>query len=361
MAILSNIFKSSKKATNRNIEDDKNKIQKTDLFNSIQLLLEKLPIPVAVINKKKIIRGFNTLAKEEFGLKSNFNITHIIRNPIFVNSVNVAIKKNVKKFFSLEYESVLKKNFNVYVSSFGDNFLVSFVDTTQVYKLEKLKTDFIGNISHALKTPLAIILGIVETFIHQKRLSVKEKEGFLKTLNLETISMKNIVENLLRLSKIEMEEDILPKNKLNIYEIVKSVVDSFLLKAKKRKIKINLSAPKVIPFIKGDKSQLHQLFENLIDNSIKYSNLNSQIKINIQLNKKIKKIFIIINDESPGIPDKLIPRVTERFYRLETTQKIEGTGLGLSIVKHIANKHRAGFKITSILGKGSSLKLSFPF
>ena len=106
---------------------------------------------------------------------------------------------------------------------------------------------------------------------------------------------------------------------------------------------------------------MHQLFENLIDNSIKYSNFNSQIKINIQLNKKIKKIFIIINDESPGIPDKLIPRVTERFYRLETTQKIEGTGLGLSIVKHIANKHRAGFKITSILGKGSSLKLSFPF
>ena len=101
----------------------------------------------------------------------------------------------IKKFFFLEYESVLKKNFNVYVSSFGDNFLVSFVDTTQVYKLEKLKTDFIGNISHALKTPLAIILGIVETFIHQKRLSVKEKEGFLKTLNLETISMKNIVEN----------------------------------------------------------------------------------------------------------------------------------------------------------------------
>ena len=82
----------------KNIEDDKNKIQKTDLFNSIQLLLEKLPIPVAVINKKKIIRGFNTLAKEEFDLKSNFNIAHIIRNPIFVNSVNVAIKKNVKKF-----------------------------------------------------------------------------------------------------------------------------------------------------------------------------------------------------------------------------------------------------------------------
>ena len=215
--------------------------------------------------------------------------------------------------------------------------------------------------SHELKTPLAIIFGIVETLMYQKKITAKENKKFLTTLNHETKRMQNIVEDLLSLSKIEIDEHILPKNKIKIQEIVKTVINSFLLKAKKKKIKIKFITPKEIPSIKGDDHQLHQLFENLIDNSIKYSNLNSQIQINIELNKKIKKIFIIINDESPGIPEKFIPRITERFYRLETTKKIEGTGLGLSIAKHIANKHRAGFEITSILDKGSSFKLSFSF
>jgi len=357
MEILSKFFKNNKKKEITNPE----KIPKQEKHPLNTIFLENLPIPLVIVDKNKIIKEFNTLAKKEFSLKSNFNLTHIIRNPIFVNNTNVAIKRKAKKIFTFEYEVRLKKNFNVYIDPFNDIFLISFIDTTKIYKLEKFKSDFIGNMSHELKTPLAIIFGIVETLMYQKKITAKENKKFLTTLNHETKRMQNIVEDLLSLSKIEIDEHILPKNKIKIQEIVKTVINSFLLKAKKKKIKIKFITPKEIPSIKGDDHQLHQLFENLIDNSIKYSNLNSQIQINIELNKKIKKIFIIINDESPGIPEKFIPRITERFYRLETTKKIEGTGLGLSIAKHIANKHRAGFEITSILDKGSSFKLSFSF
>ena len=325
------------------------------------LFLEKMPIHLILINKNKVIKQFNSLAKEEFDLKIGYNLTHIIRNPIFVKNTNVAITRNVKRFFVLEYDSKVKKHFNVFINFFENNFLISFIDITETYKLEKFRTDFIGNINHALKTPLAIILGIVETLLYQKKISVKENKSFLNTLNHEGGRLKNIIDDLLNLSKIEKDEHILPKTKIKIQEIIQNVSNSFLLRAKKKKIRLKLKVPKNVPQIKGDSHQLHQLFENLIDNSIKYSNLNSQIQINIKLNKKIKKIFIIINDESIGIPEKFIPRITERFYRLESTKKIEGTGLGLSIVKHIANKHRAGFEITSILDKGSSFKLSFPF
>ena len=357
MKILTKIFKNNKR---KEIKTPiKRKIEEKNSFHEISL--EKPPIPLVIIDKKKIIKEFNTLAKEEFDLKNNSNITHIIRNPIFVNNINVAITRNIKKTFILEYDSKVKKLFNVFIDSFENKFLISFIDSTKIYKLEKFKSDFIGNMSHELKTPLAIIFGIVETFMYQKKISVKEKKTFLNTLNHETKRMQNIVEDLLSLSRIEIDEHIFPKNKIKIHEIVKTVCDSFLLKAKKRKIKIKLEAPKEMPPIQGDENQLHQLFENLIDNSIKYSNLNSQIQINIKLNKKMKKIFIIINDESPGISERLIPRITERFYRLDSSVKVEGTGLGLSIVKHIANKHRAIFEITSVINKGSSFKLIFPY
>ena len=135
------------------------------------------------------------------------------------------------------------------------------------------------------------VSGTMAIFFSKKKITAKENKKFLTTLNHETKRMQNIVEDLLSLSKIEIDEHILPKNKIKIQEIVKTVINSFLLKAKKKKIKIKFITPKEIPSIKGDDHQLHQLFENLIDNSIKYSNLNSQIQINIELNNENTKPY----------------------------------------------------------------------
>ena len=184
------------------------------------------------------------------------------------------------------------------------------------------------------------------------------KATVLNRGKIHIIGEKSIIEDLLDLTKIETDLEKKISNIINLNKIILSSVDILKKKANKNNIKIKIQKTKKFNIL-GDANQLQQMFVNILDNSIKYADKNSTV--NIYLKNVNNKTVLIFKDKGPGIPNSLIPRITERFYRVpqKKIQNIEGTGLGLAIVKHIAIRHKAKINITSKVGEGSLIEIIF--
>ena len=324
-------------------------------------LINAIDIPFIVLKDNNSIDFINNAAKTKFRLTKESNIFHTFRRPEF--------KDNILKFRKMNKDTYafLFEFFNVPQTMFFDiklfklnnnNILFSFTDITRIQKLENVRSDFVGNVSHELKTPLSTIMNIIELFHDQKRISSKEQKKFLDILKKESVKMKLIIEDLLQLTKIETESNKRIITTVNLNEIIKDSINSINTTAKKNRIKIKFKETKLAN-IKGDKNQLHQMFVNILDNAIKYSKKGSFVVV--ELSNIENKYLLSFKDEGKGIPNVLISRITERFYRVPSNKidNIEGTGLGLAIVKHIALRHEAELKITSKINLGTTIEISF--
>ena len=324
-------------------------------------LINAIDIPFIVLKDNNSIDFINNAAKTKFRLTKESNIFHTFRRPEF--------KDNILKFRKMNKDTYafLFEFFNVPQTMFFDiklfklnnnNILLSFTDITRIQKLENVRSDFVGNVSHELKTPLSTIMNIIELFHDQKRISSKEQKKFLDILKKESVKMKLIIEDLLQLTKIETESNKRIITTVNLNEIIKDSINSINTTAKKNRIKIKFKETKLAN-IKGDKNQLHQMFVNILDNAIKYSKKGSFVVV--ELSNIENKYLLSFKDEGKGIPNVLISRITERFYRVPSNKidNIEGTGLGLAIVKHIALRHEAELKITSKINLGTTIEISF--
>ena len=355
------IKKTVKKPKDSDIKSTDNKAsiqfnqRKYDLLNSI---INSIDTPFVVLNRKSSIIKVNSASDSIFGLSQFKNIFHVFRWPDFKINVNNFIKSRKKSTsFDMEYvEGTRKYLYLVKMYKLSEGYtLLSFTDHTRMNTLEKIRTDFIGNISHELKTPLATVSGIVELFSNQKNINSREKSKFTKILIEETKRMTNIIQDLLRLSKIESQLFDKPKELINLNFSIIKVIKSFKTKSAKRKIKINFLEKLKNVSILGDPEQITLMIENIIENSLKYARTNSKITITIKREKN--ENILIFEDKSEGIPKSIIPRLTERFYRAEfiKDKRVEGTGLGLAIVKHIANRHNIKFNIESSIGEGTKV------
>ena len=324
-------------------------------------LIDIIDIPFVVLNHKDEVVYVNYSAKKRFKLFSSQKITHFFRRPEFSEKIRLFKKKNVKssefqiELFSLPFSVMY--NVKLYKIS-NKRIFLSFQDITELNKLENLRSDFIGNVSHELKTPLSVLLSVIELLLNQKKISVNERKQFLSILNNESLKMKSIIEDLLNLTKIESQIKKKVNEEVNLNEIIKSSIKSLGTKAKKNKIRIKFVSRKIF-IIKGVIDQLNQLVQNILDNSIKYAFKNSLINIVLKTDKKY--IFLIFQDQGKGIPQHIIPRLTERFYRTTEvkSKKIEGSGLGLAIVKYIVIRHQAKLKISSELNLGTKIEIKF--
>lgn len=324
-------------------------------------LINAIDIPFIVLKKDNSIYFINDAAKTKFKLTKDSNIFHNFRRPEF--------RDNILKFRKMNKNSYgfLLELFNVPLTMFFDvklfklhnnNILLSFMDITRIQKLENIRSDFIGNVSHELKTPLSTIMNIIELFHDQKNMNSNEQKKFLDILKKESGKMKLIIEDLLQLTKIETDSNKKIVKKVNLNEIVKDSINSISTTAKINGIKIKFKGTQLAN-IKGDKNQLHQMFVNILDNSIKYSKKNSLVIV--QLKNIENKYVLSFKDKGIGIPHALIPRITERFYRVPANkiENIEGTGLGLAIVKHITLRHEAKLDISSKVGAGTNIQIFF--
>ena len=359
-----NIFKKILRNKEKNatfVDEKSNESSQSPPVSLDNVLVNAIDTPFIVLNRNNKIYFINNAAKKTFNLTKEDNIFHTFRTPEFhENIIKIKNKKASKSQFTLELFNVPQtKFFNVIMYRLSDkNTLLSFIDITRLQHLENLRKDFIGNVSHELKTPLSTIINIVELLENQKKITAQERNKFMKILNNESLKMKSIIDDLLHLTKIETD---LTKKITKIADLNEVVLDSISrtqTSAKKNGIKIKYIRSKSANIL-GESNQLQQMIVNIIDNSIKYADKKSLI--NIELKEFENKLILSFRDKGKGIPQRLIPRITERFYRVPDTKikNIEGTGLGLAIVKHIVIRHKAELKITSKVNIGTTIEISF--
>ncbi|RZF65793.1 ATPase [Sphingomonas populi] len=243
----------------------------------------------------------------------------------------------------------------------GGRRIVHLVDQTGSYAAERMRVDFVANASHELRTPLASILGYIETLGEEAGDEKDLRERFLKIMFDEARRMQRLIEDLISLSRIEAEKYRLPDRAVDLAGLIDEVRGDILDAQGEDAVPILADLAADVPPVSGDSAQLSQVLYNLIGNAMKYGRKGAPVTIRLE-RLPTGMVRFAVSDEGDGIPAEHIPRLTERFYRVDTgrSRAAGGTGLGLSIVKHIVERHRGRLDIESIIGKGTTVAVMIP-
>ena len=329
-------------------------------------LINEIEDYILFINSFNVISAANKAAKSYYGDIIGKNLSSFLRAPDLLDKIEKC--KNERKNEYLEFEINLPTYsfFRLTIVPLSQkNVLIVIKDYTDVKKSEQLRSDFVANVSHELKTPLVSIKGFLETISNSAKDDPKAQEKFIKIMQEQANKMEILILDLMSLSRIEMQEHIQPDGKVNMKEIIDSIQNIPNKILNKKNIKINSNIENHLPLVRGNYEKLSEVVQNIYDNAIKYTKENTTISIALKRNNtKLLNgaVSLSIKDEGIGIAKDEIHRVTERFYRTSNAKKnlIQGTGLGLAIVKHIVNQHRGELEINSRLNEGSEFIIHLP-
>ncbi|WP_173934844.1 ATP-binding protein [Chelativorans sp. Marseille-P2723] len=258
-----------------------------------------------------------------------------------------------------------ERAFRVSAVPMGKNsglFVLLFKDQSEARRIDRMRADFIANASHELRTPLASIAGFIETLRGPARNDAKARENFLQIMQSQTSRMARLIDDLLSLSRLEAKPYFKPSERVDLRSLLQGTTDSLSHVAAEAGVKIDLDLPNGSLEVAGNRDELMQVFENLLENACKYGSSGGRVVVSASTVDPSSGKTITVTDFGPGIAEEHIPRVTERFYRVEVEPNNvqKGTGLGLAIVKHILTRHGAHLSIRSKLGEGSSFTVHFP-
>jgi two-component system phosphate regulon sensor histidine kinase PhoR len=350
-----------------------------ELFKEVSLEKGQLEAVLGAMSEGVMVVGsdgkvilINRALKDMFGIKDvSFGKPYweVLRNREITELVEYTLKtrKTEKKEISLFYP--VEKYYlasGIPLNSLEGGAIVVMFDITEFKRLEKIKADFVANVSHELRTPLTAIKGYVETIESEAYEDRDERNHFLNIIKRHTDRLINIVSDLLVLSEIERKESSWeeePKTvleEINFKEIVSSSLEAIKSKIEEKGLRLSLNIKEGLPVYRGDGFLLEQMFINLIDNAAKYTPEGGAIEIGIS--KPDSEFIIEVSDTGIGIPKEHLPRIFERFYRVDKTRsrKLGGTGLGLSIVKHIVIMHGGKIEVQSEAGRGSKFIITLP-
>jgi two-component system phosphate regulon sensor histidine kinase PhoR len=246
-----------------------------------------------------------------------------------------------------------------------DMMLMTFHDLTPLRRVEEMRADFVANASHELRTPLAALSGFIETLQGPAREDAPARERFLKIMQAQATRMARLIDDLLSLSRIELSAHLRPATPVDVVPMVCLVADSLETLARDRDVKILLQ-PQTEPLVVlGDRDELIRVFENLVENALKYGASGKRVEINFsrgEMPDGLPEARVAVRDYGPGIAPEHLPRLTERFYRVDVADSRAqgGTGLGLALAKHILNRHRGRLSITSTPGQGATFTVHLP-
>jgi two-component system phosphate regulon sensor histidine kinase PhoR len=240
--------------------------------------------------------------------------------------------------------------------------LVRMIDRSEAVSAEKMRVDFVANASHELRTPLSTILGYAETLAEEDDLPAELRSNFGRTIRDEARRMLRIIEDLMSLSRIEADRFLAPNETVSIADMVETAVASATHMRGGCSCEFSLDIGRDLPPVRGDSAQLIQVLDNLVSNAVRYGCDRPGCVIDVSARQDGRWIVVTVTDHGPGIAREHLPRVTERFYRVDAARSREsgGTGLGLAIVKHIVERHRGSLEIKSTLGVGTSVTVRLP-
>ena len=240
--------------------------------------------------------------------------------------------------------------------------LVRLIDRSALRSAERMRTDFVANASHELRTPLATIIGYAETLAEPGPLDDEMRGRFGNTIQSEARRMLRIVEDLMSLSRIEADRYRVPDERVDMGEVARIAVENASPLAERRNCRTALEVAPDLPSIPGDFAQLLQLADNLIGNAIRYGCNDQNCTASIAVRADGNRVVFSVADQGDGIQPDHLPRLTERFYRVDSARSREsgGTGLGLAIVKHIVERHRGTLEIKSAPGQGTEVTVALP-
>jgi two-component system phosphate regulon sensor histidine kinase PhoR len=246
-----------------------------------------------------------------------------------------------------------------------DLLLMTFNDLTPLRRVEEMRADFIANASHELRTPLAALLGFIETLQGTAKDDSVARGKFLDIMQGQATRMARLIDDLLSLSRIELNAHLQPNTPVDLPPIVRQVVDGLQTLARDRSVEIKVTIPPDPLLVLGDRDELIRALENLVENALKYGAVGKRVDIAVsrgQTRAGAPEARAAVRDYGPGIPPEHLPRLTERFYRVDVTDSRAqgGTGLGLALVKHVLNRHGGRLTIESTLGAGATFTIHLP-
>jgi two-component system phosphate regulon sensor histidine kinase PhoR len=247
----------------------------------------------------------------------------------------------------------------------SDILLMTFNDLTPLRRVEEMRADFIANASHELRTPLAALLGFIETLQGPAKDDVAARAKFLAIMQGQATRMARLIDDLLSLSRIELNAHLPPNTAVDLAPIVRQVADGLQTLARDRDVAIKVAAPPDALIVLGDRDELIRALENLVENALKYGAAGKRVDITLargQTRAGTPEVRLAVRDFGPGIAPEHLPRLTERFYRVDVADSRAqgGTGLGLALVKHVLNRHGGRLNIESTPGEGATFTMHLP-
>jgi two-component system phosphate regulon sensor histidine kinase PhoR len=238
--------------------------------------------------------------------------------------------------------------------------MLFFRDLTDARQLERMRVDFIANVSHELRTPLASLIGFIETLQGPARDDAASRERFLDIMRDQAWRMTRLIDDLLSLSRIELREHVAPSHPVDLRLVVMQMLDTLRPMGRERGVEIALECPPESAMVLGDGDELSRVVENLVENAVKYG--ESGKRVDVAVARRGGEIELSVRDYGPGVAPEHVPRLTERFYRVDVAESRGkgGTGLGLAIVKHIVGRHRGRLAIESEPGQGAIFRVLLP-
>jgi two-component system phosphate regulon sensor histidine kinase PhoR len=341
--------------------------------NGLSTLLEAIPIPSVLIGRGERILGANDQARALLGqmILGRHFIT-ALRQPPVLDAIENTLRDGTRRTTRyLGSDGAQDTSFVVTVSKVdsvvGTGALVCFEDITHLEQAGQMRRDFVANVSHELRTPLTALMGFIETLQGPARGDPRATERFLGVMLSEAQRMERLVRDLLSLSRVEADERVRPTDRVDLGKCLASVCHSLRPVAEAGDVRLALDLPEAPVMVPGDLDQLTQVATNLVENAIKYGGRGKTAHIGLvrddnAIDLRGPAAIITVRDEGPGIDAVHIPRLTERFYRIDShrSREMGGTGLGLAIVKHIVNRHRGRLRIDSELGQGATFRVILP-
>ncbi len=342
---------------------------------AVRAMVAGMPDPAVLLDRVGRVLHLNAQATQLApALRRNELALFALRSPEIIAALRASIattqiqRANYVEHVPVERWMELVVSPVAMPTEFGgiDNcFLMTFHDQTQLRRVEEMRADFVANASHELRTPLAALSGFIDTLQGPAREDSKARERFLGIMHAQATRMARLIDDLLSLSRVELSAHVRPDARVDVVPILRQVVDGLEVLARERQVTIEASLPSAPVLIAGDSEELLRVFENLIENGLKYGASGGRVAVTLAKSNEsdgVPEVRVAVRDFGPGIAPEHLPRLTERFYRVDVgdSRAQGGTGLGLSLVKHILNRHGGRLLIESVPGKGATFTACFP-